>query len=288
MPIKVEDLFYSYKKGTPFEKKVLLNINLEISDGEFVGIIGPTQSGKTTLAQHFNALLMPSRGRVIVNGFDTSDKKADLISLRHKVGYVFQNPDYQLFASTVGEDIAFGPRNQNLAGSEIESRVRKAMAQVGLEYEVFHDRDIFALSGGQKRRAAIAGVLACKPQILILDDITAGLDPRGREEIISVIRTLHCKQEITTIYISNSMDEVAMLAERIIVLHQGMVALDGPTRAIFSQTAELLKIGLELPEVMNIASSLTALGFVLPDALLNLEEAVNAIAATLQPGQVNK
>lgn len=287
MPIEVNNLSYSYKKGTPFEKQVLSNINLKINDGEFVGIIGPTQAGKTTLAQHFNALLVPDQGRVIVNGVDLAEKKADLVKLRHNVGYVFQNPDYQLFEPTVGEDIAFGPRNQNLPPKEIENRVLEAMAQVGLDYDTFNKRDIFALSGGQKRRAAIAGVLACKPQIMILDDVTAGLDPGGRKEIINVIKKLHHEQEITTIYISNSMDEIAALAERIIVLNQGQVLFDDQTGEVFLHARKLIDIGLELPEVMNITTRLIEAGFNLPGAILSIDQAVHAIAANLQKGQVD-
>ncbi len=288
MPIEVTDLCFSYKKGTPFEKKVLHKVTLHIEDGEFVGLIGPTQAGKTSLAQHFNALFIPQQGRVIVNNCDTADKKADLISLRHEVGYVFQNPDYQLFAPTVGEDIAFGPKNQGLQPAEIKQRVSKAMSQVGLEHKNFYDRDIFALSGGQKRRVAIAGVLACKPKILVLDDITAGLDPRGREEILQVIRKLHSEEKITIIFISNSMDEVAELAERIIVIDRGRIFTDDNTRQVFRKTAELKAIGLELPEIMTIVEKLNSCGYSLPEAVLNLEEALQKIAENLQEGQVNK
>lgn len=285
MPIEVNKLSYSYKKGTPFEKQVLKDISLFIKEGEFVGIIGPTQAGKTTLAQHFNALLIPGKGSVVVNNMNTADKNADLIKLRHNVGYVFQNPDYQLFAPTVGEDIAFGPRNQNLPAGEVEDRVVEAMDQVGLDYDTFYKRDIFALSGGQKRRAAIAGVLACKPQIMILDDVTAGLDPGGREEIIKVIQKLHIEKEITTMYISNSMDEVAVLADRTIVLDQGQVLYDDQTRDVFSHARKLIEIGLELPEVMGITTRLAEAGFDLPGAILNIEEAVDAIAVNLQQGR---
>jgi energy-coupling factor transport system ATP-binding protein len=286
MPIEVSGLCHSYKKGTPFENKVLHDLSLKIDDGEFVGIIGPTQSGKTTLAQHFNALIIPQKGRVIVNGCDTADRQADLVSLRHQVGYVFQNPDYQLFAPTVGEDIAFGPRNQKLNNKEIEKRVSEAMTQVGLDSDYFYKRDIFALSGGQKRRAAIAGVLACKPQILILDDITAGLDPQGREDILTVVRKLHHEEQITIIFISNSMDEVAGLAGKIVVLDQGQIFIEGLTREVFAQADELQAIGLELPEVMDVARKLANKGYRLPTVVLNLEEALDAIASALQEGQV--
>lgn len=288
MPIAVKDLCFSYKQGTPFEKKVLHNISLAIEDGEFVGIIGPTQSGKTTLAQHFNALLTPQSGSVTVNGISTSDPQADLVGLRLKVGYVFQNPDYQLFAQTVGEDIAFGPHNQKLSKEEINERVTEAMALVGLDYDIFNQRDIYALSGGQKRRAAIAGVLACKPEILILDDVTAGLDPRGREEIMTVIRELHQKQNITIIFISNSMNEAAELAERVIVIDQGRIFLDGAVREIFKQSSQLRSIGLEIPEVISVIEKLQKRGCVFPSIPLNINEAIDHIATAYREREVKR
>lgn len=288
MPIEVAGLNYSYKKGTPFEKKVLYDINLRIEDGEIVGIIGPTQSGKTTLAQHFNALFIPQSGKVIVNNLDTADKSADLVKLRHEVGYVFQNPDHQLFASTVGEDIAFGPRNQNLPPEEVTARVTEAMDQVGLDYDTFYSRDIFALSGGQKRRTAIAGVLACKPETLVLDDITAGLDPRGRDEILAVVKRLHSEKKITIIYISNSMDEVAELAERIIVIDRGRIAFDDHKTSVFSQPEKLREIGLELPELMTIAIDLHQQGFNIDPALLKFDEILQSILDSLHEGQVRE
>ncbi len=282
MSIEVINLSHSYKEGTPFERQVLFDISFSIGEGEFVGIIGPTMSGKTTLAQHFNALHIPRRGKVLIDGLDTRDKQTDLVAIRHRVGYVFQNPDYQLFAPTVGEDIAFGPLNQKLSRQEAEGRVREAMAQVGLDYNTLYHRDIFALSGGQKRRAAIAGVLACKPEVLVLDDITAGLDPRGREEILSVIRELHNRQNITIIYISNSMDEVATLAERIIVINRGMVIMDDSTRQVFARYQELREIGLELPEVTVLIDNLRSKGFSLPDGVLDISEALTSISAALK------
>ncbi len=282
MPIEVINLNHSYKEGTPFETQVLFDISLFIEEGEFVGIIGPTRAGKTTLAQHFNALHIPRQGKVLIDGCDTGDKKTDLVAIRHRIGYVFQNPDYQLFAPTVGEDIAFGPANQQLSREEINKRVREAMAQVGLDYNTFYNRDIFALSGGQKRRAAIAGVLACKPKVLVLDDITAGLDPRGREDILSVIKNLHSNQNITIVFISNSMDEVATAAQRIIVIDKGKILMDGSTRQIFSRFIELRSIGLELPEVTVFINKLRAAGFNLPDGILSINEALSSITAVLR------
>lgn len=288
MPIEVTDLNYSYKRGTPFEKKVLHDINLRIEDGEIVGIIGPTQSGKTTLAQHFNALFMPQSGKVTINGQDTADKNADLVKLRHEVGYVFQNPDYQLFASSVAEDIAFGPRNQGLPLAEIDIRVKEAMDQVSLDYETFHSRDIFALSGGQKRRTAIAGVLACKPSTLVLDDITAGLDPRGRDEILAVVRKLHYEKNITIIYISSSMDEAAELAEKLIVISQGRIIFDDQKRKVFSQPEKLKAIGLELPESMTLAIDLNHQGFNIETKVFSFEQMLQLILDKLQNRQVRK
>ncbi|MBW6463484.1 MAG: energy-coupling factor transporter ATPase [Dethiobacteria bacterium] len=288
MPIEIKNLCYSYKQGTPFEKKVLHNVNLSINDGEFIGLIGPTQSGKTTLAQHCNALIIPQKGRVVVNGCDTAEKNANLTDLRQNVGYVFQNPDYQLFAPTVGEDIAFGPVNQKLGRDEINNRVREAMEQVGLDYNIFYKRDIFALSGGQKRRAAIAGVLACRPRVMILDDVTAGLDPRGREEILAVVRKLHEEKMLTIIFISNSMDEVAMLADRIAVLDKGHIIIDDTTKSVFGEAEKLQQIGLELPEVMEITGKLREYGFKLPQTLITLDEVVELISADLQGKQVGE
>jgi energy-coupling factor transport system ATP-binding protein len=212
-----------------------------------------------------------------VNGDLTSDPQVDLVSLRLKVGYVFQNPDYQLFAQTVGEDIAFGPQNQKLGKEAVKERVTAAMDQVGLDFYTFSKRDIYALSGGQKRRAAIAGVLACKPEILILDDVTAGLDPRGREEILTVIRELHQKQKISIIYISNSMDEAAELCERTIVINQGRILLDGPSRDIFKESEKLRSIGLEIPEAISVIEKLQKRDFHISSIPLNLEEAINYI-----------
>jgi len=282
MPIEVINLSHSYKIGTPFEHKVLHNISLSIKDSQFVGIIGPTRSGKTTLAQHFNALHIPRQGKILIDNEDTADKKTDLVKLRHRVGYVFQNPDYQLFAPTVGEDIAFGPSHQKLPRTEIDKLVQESMHQVGLDFDTFRNRDIFALSGGQKRRAAIAGVLACRPKVLVLDDITAGLDPRGREEILNVIKDLHQNQKITILFISNSMDEVALLAERIIVIDQGMIKMDDLTRNVFARTEELRSIGLELPEATVALENLRSAGFHLPNGILSVDEAIEAIAAALR------
>lgn len=281
MSIVVENLSHRYKAGTPFEKKVLFDINLEIQSGEFVGLIGPTQAGKTTLAQHFNGIFTAKEGRVLVKGQDLADKSTDIVKIRHQVGYVFQNPENQLFKETVGEDIAFAPVNQKCSKEEISRRVRESMGLVGLDYDTFFKRDIFALSGGQKRRAAIAGVLAGQPEVLVLDDPIAGLDPRGREEILEVIGRLHREKEITIIFISNSMEDVARMAKRIIVMNEGRIFADGPTRAIFAESERLRQIGLGIPETIAIMQLLMARGLPVSTDTLTVEESIDMITACL-------
>lgn len=285
MPIEIENLNHTYKEGTPFARQALFNISLRIDDGEFVGLIGPSQSGKSTLSQYFNALFIPKSGRVLIGGRDTADRKADLVQIRFEVGYVFQNPEHQLFKTTVGEDIAFGPTRQKCSPEEIDKRIREAMELVGLDYDIFFDRDIFALSGGQKKRAAIAGVLACRPKVLILDGITAGLDPRGRKEILNVVKQLHQEKKITVILISHSMDDVARLVDRIITMDQGKIVDDGPAREVLSRVDRLQQIGLEPPQVIEIMQQLREKGFNVPTGILNIHEAVSEIVKVLNtPG----
>lgn len=282
MSIKVSGLSHRYRAGTPFEKQALFEINLEIEAGEFLGLIGPSQAGKTTLAQYFNALHLPAQGRVLINGQDTGDRKTDLTAIRRSVGYLFQNPDCQLFKPTVGEDIAFGPTNQRCSRAEINERVRESMAAVGLDYDVYHKRNIFALSGGQKRRAAIAGVLACRPRTLILDDVTAGLDPQGREEILGVVGKLHRDKKMTVIFISSNTDDLSRLAERIVVMHRGRIVMDGVTREIFACVEQLRNLCLEPPQIIDIIYRLQQRGFSVPLNALTLEEALETIRAGLK------
>ncbi len=289
MPIEIEHLNHTYKEGTPFARQALFDINLKIDDGEFVGLIGPSQSGKTTLGQHLNALFIPKSGRVSIDGRDTADQKTDLVQIRLEVGYVFQNPEHQLFKATVGQDVAFGPTRQRCLHEEIRERVKEALSLVGLDEATFHDRDIFTLSGGQKRRAAIAGVLACRPRVLILDGITAGLDPRGRLEVLGVIEKLHRERKMTVIFISHSMDDVARLVERIVVMDQGRIVDDGPTREIISRSGMLQGIGLEPPQVIEIMQQLRESGFDVPTGVLNIDEALSEIAEVLgRPGVNSK
>ena len=223
MSVIVKNLTYIYDEGMPFASKAIDDISFEIKDNDFVGLIGHTGSGKSTLIQHLNGLLKPSSGQIIVNGFNITDKDLNLTEIRKRVGIVFQYPEYQLFEETVEKDIAFGPGNLGLDEEEISKRVRKSMEAVGLDYETYKDKSPFDLSGGQKRRVAIAGVIAMNPEVLILDEPTAGLDPGGRDEIFNLIKKLHRDNNITIILSSHSMDDMAKLAQTIIVMNHGKI-----------------------------------------------------------------
>jgi energy-coupling factor transport system ATP-binding protein len=259
MSIIAENLSYTYMPGTPFERVALRNINLEIEDGEFVGIIGHTGSGKSTLIQHFNGLLRPTEGRVLINGMDTAGK--DLKELRRLVGIVFQYPEHQLFEETVYKDIAFGLRRQELTEEQTREEVLKAVKTVGLNEDIL-EKSPFELSGGQKRRVAIAGVLVMKPSILILDEPTAGLDPRGRDEIFGFITEIHRTMGITVILVSHSMEDIARLVDRVIVMNDGTIEMDGRTGDVFSDIEKLESIGLSAPQVAYLMKKLKA---VFPD-----------------------
>lgn len=270
MSIKVENLSYIYMKNSPFEKAALKNINLEISLGEFVGIIGHTGSGKSTLVQHFNGLLKPASGKVLINGMDTSGKS--LKELRRQVGIVFQYPEHQLFEETVFKDIAFGPRKQGLEENEVALRVQQALDKVGLKEDIL-EKSPFELSGGQKRRVAIAGVLAAKPEILVLDEPAAGLDPRGRDEILGFVTKLHEESGITVVLVSHNMEDVARLAGRIIVMNGGCIEMDGRPHEVFSHIGRLEQIGLSAPQVAYLMKRLKALYPEIDDNVFTIKEA---------------
>ena len=246
MSVIIENLTYVYMKGTPFEKTALKDISLKIGDGEFVGIIGHTGSGKSTLIQHFNGLLKPASGRVIINGLDTAGK--NLKELRRHVGIVFQYPEHQLFEETVYKDIAFGLSRQNLPEDEVRRRITGIIKSVGLGEDML-EKSPFELSGGQKRRVAIAGVLAMEPSILILDEPTAGLDPKGRDEIFGFITGLHKSLGITVILVSHSMEDIAELVNRVIVMNEGRVEMDGTVAEVFSDIGRLESMGLSAPQI---------------------------------------
>ena len=221
--IEIKNLTHIYSEGLPFEKKAIDDINLKIEENEFIGLIGHTGSGKSTFIQHLNGLLKPSSGEIILDGMKVDKSSSNLTELRKKIGLVFQYPEYQLFEETIERDIAFGPGNLDLSEEEVLRRVKSSMESVGLDYETYKDKSPFELSGGLKRRVAIAGVLAMEPKVLILDEPTAGLDPRGRDEILSEIKSIHEKRKITVILVSHSMEDVAKIAERIIVMDKGKV-----------------------------------------------------------------
>lgn len=272
MSIVIEHLNYVYMTGGPYETHALHDVSLTIGDGEFVGLIGHTGSGKSTLVQHLNGLLTPSSGRVLVDGLDLADKETDRRAVRCKVGLVFQYPENQLFEETVEKDIAFGPKNLGLAPDEIDRRVRDAMRRVALDYDSIAQRSVFELSGGQMRRVAIAGVLAMEPRVLVLDEPCAGLDPRGREEILSLINGLHKESGTTIVMVSHSMDDVASLAERVIVMNKGEVAMDGTPREVFARGNELREIGLDVPQAVELAQRLREKGFDIPEGVYRMEE----------------
>ena len=257
---------------TPFEKKALDDVNLYIEDGEFIALIGHTGSGKSTLIQHLNGLLEPSSGKIIIDDIDITEKGVKLSDIRKKVGLVFQYPEYQLFEETIEKDIAFGPTNLGLEQDEILIRVKRAMEMVGLDYEKYKDVSPFELSGGQKRRVAIAGVIAMEPKVLILDEPTAGLDPKGREDILSQIKKLHEEYKMTIILVSHSMEDVGKLAKRIIVMNHGKVALQGEPKDVFKEIDTLEEIGLGAPQVTYLMRELRRRGFNVSDEIFTVEQ----------------
>ena len=277
--IKAENVNYIYQKGTPFERQALFDINLEIADGSLAALIGHTGSGKSTLIQLFNALVKPTSGRILVDGIDVTAPKADLRLIRRMVGLVFQYPEHQLFEETVYKDIAFGPTNMGLSEKEIDERVRKSAALVGLK-EKHLERSPFDLSGGQKRRAAIAGVLAMEPKVLILDEPTAGLDPKGRDDILNTIKRLHEENsDMIIIFVSHSMEDVAKTAERVIVMNEGRIETEGSVAEVFKQAERLQRIGLNVPQITLLTDKLRNAGFNLPEEIYTVKYAAKAIVA---------
>ena len=284
MSIVIEHLNYVYMQGGPYETRALDDVSLTIHDGEFIGLIGHTGSGKSTLVQHLNGLILPTGGKITVDGMDLADKNTDKRAIRRRVGLVFQYPENQLFEETVAKDIAFGPKNLGLDEAEIDRRVRTAMRRVALDYDKLAQRSVFELSGGQMRRVAIAGVLAMEPQTLVLDEPCAGLDPRGREEILGLISDLHRESGATIVMVSHSMDDVAALAERVIVMNHGKVAMDGAPREIFSRGEELRAIGLDVPQAVELAQKLREKGFDVPEGIYKIEEVRAAVEAIVGKG----
>ena len=274
--IKVEQLSHVFSVGTPFEKVALDGIDLVIPQGQFVALIGHTGSGKSTFVQHLNALYQPSHGRVLCDGADINADKFSRRDIKYKVGLVFQYPEYQLFEETVYKDIAFGPTNKKLSPEETDQRVREAAAFVGIGEELF-ERSPLELSGGQKRRIAIAGVIAMRPEVLILDEPTAGLDPAGCEQIMDNIQTYHSSTGATVIIISHNMDDVARFAGRIIVFNDGHAVMDGSPEEVFSRAEELISIGLDVPKATELALALRRRGLALPQNIYSHEQLLSAV-----------
>ena len=277
MPIQVEHLTHTYMTDSPFAATALEDVSLTIEDGELIGLLGHTGSGKTTLVQHLNGLLKPTSGRVVVDGLDITEKGVSLLEVRRRVGLVFQYPEYQLFEETVAKDVAFGPKNLGLSEQEVDERVRYALQEVGLVYDEIAERSPFELSGGQMRRVAIAGVLAMRPGTLILDEPTAGLDPAGRRSILGMIRELHAAGGLTVVMVSHNMDDISSLATRLVVMSRGRMVLTGTPREVFQHRELLESIGLGIPQAAELTQQLIAEGYPLPADLYTPEEVAEAL-----------
>ena len=280
MAIKIEHLNYIYSEGTSFEKQALHEINLEIPDGQFVGVIGHTGSGKSTLIQHLNGLIRATSGIISVDGENIYAEGYSMKKLRSQVGLVFQYPEHQLFEIDVFSDVCFGPKNLGLPREEIEKRAGEALSQVGLD-ESFYSKSPFELSGGQKRRVAIAGILAMHPKVLILDEPTAGLDPRGRDEILDLVSGLHRDRKITVLLVSHSMEDVARYVERIIVMNHGEVLYDDVPSRVFAHYRELEQVGLAAPQVTYVVQALKEKGWDIDTSVTTVDEAKQAVLDAL-------
>lgn len=276
MAIKIDHLNYVYSEGTAFEKHALKDVNLEIPDGQFIGVIGHTGSGKSTLIQHLNGLLKGTSGAIYYNGTNIYGEGYNMKELRSKVGLVFQYPEHQLFEIDVFTDVCFGPKNLGLPKEEVERRAYEALRLVGLKEKNFK-KSPFELSGGQKRRVAIAGILAMEPDVLVLDEPTAGLDPKGRDDILDQVKRLHEERHITVILVSHSMEDVARYVDRIIVMNKGQVRFDGVPREVFRHYRELEEIGLAAPQVTYLMHDLAAAGWEVDVDATTVEEAADAI-----------
>ncbi|MGH2498671.1 MAG: ATP-binding cassette domain-containing protein [Candidatus Limnocylindria bacterium] len=275
--VEVRDLWHTYLRGTPLASLGLRGADFTLAQGEIAGIMGHTGSGKSTLVQHFNGLMRPQRGTVRVLGHDLGDVRLDVRVVRRQVGLVFQFPEQQLFDPAVGDDVAFGPRKLGCDRDEVRRRVREAMELVGLGFEAFKDRYTFGLSGGEMRRVALAGVLALEPRVLVLDEPTAGLDPRGRRDLLASLRALHDRRGTALVFVSHNMEEVAELVERVWVLAGGRTVLRGPVREVFGKVAELRELGLGVPQVTELAFELRRRGVALPTDVLTVDEATEAL-----------
>ncbi len=281
MQIKTENLGYTYMPGTPFEKKALEDINIEINQGEFVGLIGHTGSGKSTLIQHLNGLIKPTSGKVLVDGKDINGKETSLRQLRFKIGLVFQYPEYQLFDETIIDDIAFGPKNMGFSEEEAKKMAREAMELVGLDASL-ENKSPFDISGGQKRRVAIAGVLAMRPELLILDEPAAGLDPKGRKEILSKIKALHREKGMSILLVSHSMEDIAQMADRVLVIQKGKIVREGNVSEIFGMGEQLKSFGLDVPQITRLIKKINEAGYNLPEDIYTVSKAEEEILKLIE------
>lgn len=284
--VELRNVSHSYSEGTIQQITAIKNISLKISKGEMVGIIGHTGSGKSTLISHFNGLLKPASGEVLIDGVNIWKDKATLREYRFKVGLCFQYPEYQLFEETVARDIAFGPKNMKLSEEEINRRVSKAAEFVGLKSELL-SKSPFDLSGGEKRRAAIAGVMSMEPEILVFDEPAAGLDPEGRKDLIKLIKTYREQTDSTVIIVSHSMEDIARIADRVIVINDGEIAMDGTVDEIYSRSDELRSMGLNVPEITSVFTELKKLGYDVPLNVYSVEDGAQIIKSLLK-GEVAK
>lgn len=278
--LELKNLSYVYGTGTPFEKTAVNNLSLSIEKGEFIGIMGHTGSGKSTLVQMLNGLMKPTSGQVLLDGEDIWANPKDIRKIRFKVGMVFQYPEYQLFEETVAKDIAFGPTNMGKSGAELEKAVNDAARFTGLKDELL-EKSLFDLSGGEKRRAAIAGVIAMNPEVLVLDEPTAGLDPMGRDVLLSQIVQYHKERKNTVILVSHSMEDIARVADKIIVMNKSNLVMFDKTKEVFSKGRELEKIGLRVPQITKIMLELREKGFNVPEGILTVDEAMDCISSLL-------
>ncbi len=282
MSIKVEHLTHIYDKGMPSESVALDDVSFTAEDGQFIGIIGHTGSGKSTLLQHLNGLLKPDEGTVTVGNVNITQPGISMVEIRKRIGLVFQYPEYQLFEETVAKDVAFGPKNLGLSETEIEERVKEAIELVGLDYETVKDRSPFELSGGQKRRVAIAGVVAMRPEVLILDEPTAGLDPKAHKDVLNMVEEVHRRTGNITIFVSHNMADIARLSDKILVIHSGKLVTEGSPKEVFSQKETLRSVGLDLPPVTEFTEGLRERGINLSATILDVDEAAAQIAEYLK------
>ena len=288
MSIQVKNLTHIYEKGMPNESVALENISFEVEDGSFLGVIGHTGSGKSTLLQHLNGLLKPTEGTIVIGGVDITSPEVKMVDIRKRIGLVFQYPEYQLFEETVAKDVAFGPKNLGLSQEEIDERVKEAIELVGLDYEAIKDRSPFELSGGQKRRVAIAGVVAMRPEVLILDEPTAGLDPKAHKDVLKMVETVHEKTGNIIILVSHNMADIARMSDNVLVIDSGHMVMMGTPKEVFSQRETLSKVGLDLPPITQLTESLRENGINIEDTILSVDDAAEQIAKYLKDKGISK